>query len=160
MSGFNVEITSKAESSERKYQSLSAERSGGRNTTPLSTGTALNSKTVSVSGKRGEKGGAEEKQKQQEAQLQQQLEVYKKTKTYASYLVFSEFFEILFRMAMYTDNDTEKTDILKFKEFLQRDVFSNLKFMLRLKKDEEEKKPHKARLFKMISKFHKVHTRE
>ena len=60
-------------------------------------------------------------------------------------------------MAMYADNDSEKTDMLKFKEFLQRDVFSNLKFMLRLKKDEEEKKPHKARLFKMMSKFHKVH---
>ena len=157
MSGFNVEITNKAESAERKYQSLSADRSGGRTMASLSRGTAPGGKTVGVSGKRGEKGGAEEKQKQHEAQLQRQLEVYEKAKTYASYLVFSEFFEILFRIAMYADNDTEKSDVLKFKEFLQRDVFSNLKFMLRLKKDEEEKKPHKAKLFKMVSRFHKVH---
>ena len=61
MSGFNVEITSKAEPTERKYQSLSAERSGGRNTMSLSMSAALNGKAASIAGKRGEKGGVEEK---------------------------------------------------------------------------------------------------
>ena len=48
--------------------------------------------------------------------------------------------------------------MLKFKEFLQKDVFSNLKFILRLKKSEEGTKPHKAKVFKLLNKFHKVQT--
>ena len=59
-------------------------------------------------------------------------------------------------MAIYSSQDNQKSDMLKFKEFLQKDVFSNLKFILRLKKGEETTKPHKAKVFKLLNKFHKV----
>lgn len=101
---------------------------------------------------------ASKKEKQNEAIQQQQEEQFERQKQLASFLVFSDFFEIMFRMALFTNQDENKSDILKFKEFLHMEVINNLKFQLRVKKGEEYTKPHKVRVSKALMKFHKVHS--
>ena len=85
-----------------------------------------------------------------------EVEKYEDAVSKASYMVFSEYFEILFRMSQLHNTDPYKSDMLKFKQFLQFEIFNNLKFHLRLKHGEEFTKPHKVRIFKLLSKMYKA----
>jgi len=59
---------------------------------------------------------------------QKELEKLELSVQRASLMVFSDFFEVLFRLAIFSNQDPNKSDILKFKEFLLQEVFGNLKF--------------------------------
>jgi hypothetical protein len=71
-------------------------------------------------------------------------------------MVFSQFFEIMLQFSLMGKRDHKKSDVLKFKEFLLNSVFAPLKHHLRLKKGEEESKPHKVRILKMLLKLNTV----
>jgi hypothetical protein len=100
----------------------------------------------------------EDLQKLQELMLhQEQLDNYEKQKNQASFMVYSEFIEVLFKFACHCNQDKNKNDVVKFKEFLMTEVFSSLKYQLRLKKGEEDTKPHKMRVLRMLQKLQKVY---